>query len=183
MTSKFGRAVTVALLGLVVQGAWAQPAANLPIPGIEPARDVPGAHLVPNPSTTYKVVFDVRAAAKDVGDVNPGLVAVARYVNTLAKYGVPAEHRKIAAVIHRNATEIILNDAAFKARHDGHDNPNLELIRTLKRAGVDLHVCGQAVLAYKIEPKTIVPEIQLDLWAFTTFIELQQQGYIRAGGG
>jgi intracellular sulfur oxidation DsrE/DsrF family protein len=104
-------------------------------------------------------------------------------VNTLAKYGVPAERRKIAAVIHRDATEIIVDNATFKARNGGRDNPNLALLRALTEAGVDLRVCGQAVLAKKIEPQTIVPEVHLDLWALTTFVTLEQQGYVRVGGG
>lgn len=130
-----------------------------------------------------EVVFDLSRAAKNVGDVNPGLSGVARYVNTLAKYGVPPEHRKIAIVIHRDATEIIVDNATFKARNGGHDNPNLALIKNLKQAGVDLHVCGQAVLAKHIDPHTIVPEIQLDLWALTTLTTLQLEGYVHVGGG
>lgn len=57
---------------------------------------------------------------------------------------------------------------SIQARHEGKDNPNVAIVRALKKAGVELHVCGQAVLARKIDPKTIQPEIQLDLWALTT---------------
>lgn len=35
----------------------------------------------------------------------------------------------------------------------------------MKKAGVDFRVCGQAVLGMKIDHKTILPEIQVDLWA------------------
>lgn len=111
-----------------------------------------------------------------------GLQAVARYVNTLAKAGVPADHRPIAIVFHQGSTDIVMNSDAFKARYQ-RGNPNLAMIRALKSAGVELHVCGQAVLARKIEPSTIQPEIQLDLWALTTLINLQQRGYVRVGGG
>lgn len=181
MTTTARTLTLVAASLLLCARAFAQNA-ELPIPSVAAARDVPGAHLVPDPKMTYKVVFDVRAAAKNVDDVNPALTGVARYVNTLAKYGVPLEHRKIALVIHRDATDIIVDNATFKARNGGHDNPNLALIKSLKQAGVDLHVCGQAVLAKHIDPKTIVPEIQLDLWALTTFTTLQLEGYVRVGG-
>jgi hypothetical protein len=173
------RLFSIAILCLCASvGAVAQP-----IPGVEPARDVPGAEIVPDPTITYKVVFDVVAAAPEVGAVNPGLLGVARFVNTLAKFGVPAEKRKVAAVIHRDATEIIVNNETFKARNGGRDNPNLALMRALTEAGVDLRVCGQAVLAKSIDTKTIVPEVHLDLWALTTFVTLEQQGYVRVGGG
>jgi intracellular sulfur oxidation DsrE/DsrF family protein len=174
----------VVLVGLVgISGLlFAASEQPLPIPGGEVAKDVPGAKELPDPKLTYKVVFDIAAAAPKVDEVNPGLTGVARYVNTLAKYGVPAEHRKIAVVLHRAATEIILNNETFRERNSGHDNPNLALIQSLKKAGVDLRVCGQAVLAHKIEPKTITPEIELDLWALTTLVNFETRGYVHVGG-
>jgi intracellular sulfur oxidation DsrE/DsrF family protein len=164
--------------------AWtqSQPAAALPVAGYGAARDVPGAHELPDPSMTYKVVFDIAKAAPKAEDVNPGLVTVARYLNTLAKYGVPADHRKIAVVLHQDATPMIQNDAAYKAGHDGHDNPNVAIIRNMKKAGVDFRVCGQSVLAHKIDTKTIMPEIELDLWALNTMVTLELRGYVHIGG-
>lgn len=76
-----------------------------------------------------------------------------------------------------------MTNAAYKARHNGEENPNLAMIQILKKAGVDFRVCGQAVLGRKIDPKDITPEIQLDLWALTTIIALQEQGYVFLRGG
>jgi intracellular sulfur oxidation DsrE/DsrF family protein len=127
------------------------------------------------------VVFDIGKAAPKIDDVNPGLATVARYLNTLAKNGVPADRRKIAVVFHQGGTEIVQNNEAFKARNHGHDNPNITLIQSLKKAGVDFRVCGQAVLGSKIDPKTIQPEIELDLWALTTIANLELRGYVHVG--
>ena len=173
-------AITV-LFGLA-SPSFAQQDEALPVSSVGAARDVPGARELPDPGVNHKVVFDIKAAAASVGEVNPGLTGVARYLNTLADYGVPAEHRNIAVVLHRAATEIILDSATFKARNEGHDNPNIALIQTLGQAGVKFHVCGQAVLGRDIDPKTILPEIQLDLWALTTLINLQLEGYVLVGG-
>jgi len=156
-------------------------AAELAIPEGPVASDVPGAKELPDPSMTYKVVFDLGTAAPKIDEVNPGLMMVERYLNTLAKYGVPPAHRKLAVVFHQKATEVILNNETFKARNEGHDNPNIGVIRSLKKAGVDLRVCGQAVLANKIDPKTIQPEIELDLWALTTLVDFQLKGYAHVG--
>ena len=155
---------------------------ELPVPGYRAARDLPGAKLLPDPDVEYKVVFDAVVAAGNVDDINPMLAAVARYVNTLVKYGVPPEKRKIAVVFHQAAGPVVLKNEEFKARHDGQDNPNIELIRNLHAAGVKLHVCGQGMLARKIDPEDILEEIQLDLWALTTLIEFGRQGYVRIGG-
>ena len=41
-----------------------------------------------------------KAAPLKNDEVNPVLVTIARYFNTLAKYGVPADHRKFVVVFH-----------------------------------------------------------------------------------
>ena len=52
----------------------------------------------------------------------------------------------------------------------------------MKKAGVDFRVCGQAVLAPKIDPKTVMLEVEVDLWALTTLVNLQHRGYVHVGG-
>ena len=175
-------AVAFVALAAIVGGPSGLHAQALPIPGVEPARDLPGAKEIPDANTDYKVLFDVVRAAPKPTDVNPMLQAAARYINTLAKVGVPAERRKIAVVFHQGGTSAILKNEEYKARNNGQDNPNIAIIQALKKAGVDFRVCGQAVLGMKIDPKDIQPEIQLDLWALTTIISLEQKGYVRIGG-
>ncbi|MEO6923734.1 MAG: DsrE family protein [Bryocella sp.] len=155
--------------------------ATLPIPGEGTAHDIPGAKETPNPALNYKVIFKLTKGAAKPTDVNEGLQNVASLVNTMAKFGVPASHRHFAVIIYHDATDIILTDAAYKARHDGHSNPNIALMQALTRAGVELKVCGQAVFYKKIDPKTIQPEVELDLAAWTTILNLQTQGYILLG--
>jgi intracellular sulfur oxidation DsrE/DsrF family protein len=174
------RACLAALALVLSLFAPAVPAsAQLPVPDVTAARDVPGAHELPDPNTEYKVLFMVGAGPKPT-EVNPTLVAVARYLNTLAKAGVPAEKRKIAVMI-RGGIDMILQNEAYKARHEGQDNPNIKILQDLEKAGVDLRVCGQGVLGLKIDPKTILPGIQVDLWAMTTAINLGLKGYVRVG--
>lgn len=165
---------------VLVAAAAARPSFGqaLPVPGVEPARDVPGAKEMPNPSIVHKVVFDLGTAGPKPTEVHPMLEAVARYVNTLAKTGVPAANRKVAVVFHQGATDYVLKNDVYKARHEGQDNPNAKMIEALRAAGVDFRLCGQASLARKITPPDMMPGIELDLWALTTIIALQQQGYI-----
>lgn len=163
------------LVAAPVRPALAQ---SLPVPGVEAARDVPGAKEMPNPGIVHKVVFDVATAGPKPGAVHPMLEAVARYVNTLAKTGVPAANRKVAVVFHQGSTDYVLKNDVYKARHEGQDNPNATIIETLKATGVDFRLCGQASLARKIAPADMLPAVQLDLWALTTIIALQQQGYV-----
>jgi intracellular sulfur oxidation DsrE/DsrF family protein len=168
--------MTIAIFGL----AKAEEA--LPVPGYDAGRDLPGAFLAPDPSTEYKVVFDMVMTDDNLDDPYPMLPLIASYINTLAKFGVPAENRKIAVVLHRGSGLIGLKNEAFKALNDGHDNPNIELIQKLHAAGVSFHQCGQGVLARKIDRADIMEEIQIDYWALTTLIELGRQGYVKIGG-
>jgi intracellular sulfur oxidation DsrE/DsrF family protein len=177
------RRVALPLLVVIAcSGAGLTARQSLPVPGVEPARDVPGAKALPDPKATYRVLFDMASAPAKPGDVNPMLQTTARYLNTLAKAGVQADHRKIAVIIHQGATPSILKNEAYKARNGGQDNPNIALVQALTRAGVEFHVCGQAVLGQKIEPSDIQPEIQLDLWALTTIVDMVGKGYVRVGG-
>ncbi len=175
MMTKFLCALSLGLA--VVASATIASAQTLPVPGVEAARDIPGAKEMPNPGIVHKVVFDMATAGKPT-EVHPMLQAVARYVNTLAKTGVPEANRKVAVVFHQGATDYIMTNDAYKGRHEGQDNPNLGMIQALKKAGVDFRVCGQATLGRKIDAKDITPEVQRDLWALTTIIALQQQGYV-----
>lgn len=170
--------LTLSLAAALACVATSASAQTLPVPGVEAARDVPGAKEMPNPAVVHKVVFDMATAGPKPTEVHPMLQAVARYVNTLAKTGVPAANRKVAVVFHQGATDFIMTNASYQARHDGQDNPNLAMIQALKKAGVDFRVCGQATLGRKIDAKDMLPEVQRDLWALTTIIALQQQGYV-----
>jgi intracellular sulfur oxidation DsrE/DsrF family protein len=176
-------AVTVFAILVGLSGsALAQSAQTLPIPGIDAAIDFPNEHEMPDPNLTYKIVFDIGKASPKIDEVNPGLTFISRYFNTLAKGGVPADHRKFVVVFHQEGTELALNNAAYKALKDGHDNPNVALIHSMKQAGVDFRVCGQGVLGRKIDMATINPEIQIDQWAMTTITNLALRGYIHVPG-
>jgi intracellular sulfur oxidation DsrE/DsrF family protein len=160
--------------------AFAQPEASLPVPGSGTAKEVPHAKELPDPNMTYKVLFDVAKAAPKPDEVNPILEALAKYLNTLDKWGVPADHRKLAVIFHQGGGQVILNNDAYKER-TGHDNPNIALLQRLKKAGVELHVCGQGLLANKIEPSMVLPGIDVDLWALVSIVNFEMRGYARIG--
>jgi intracellular sulfur oxidation DsrE/DsrF family protein len=174
-----GALALFAILLALPGSTHSQSAQALPIPSVDAAIDFPNEHEMPDPNLTYKIVFDIAKGAAKIDEVNPGLTVISRYFNTLAKGGVPADHRKFVVVFHQEGTEIALTNAAYKALKDGHDNPNIALLHSMKQAGVDFRVCGQGVLGRKFDMATINPEIQIDQWAMTTITTLQLRGYIR----
>ena len=118
MTKSFAHVAMVTLLAGAAH-LYAQNAqAPLAVPGAPVARDVPGAKELPNPNRIYKVVFSIGKPGPDANKMNPALNMVANYVNTLAKWGVPVEHRKIVVMIHHKGEGwdmILKNDAHQRA--------------------------------------------------------------------
>lgn len=128
-----------------------------------------------NPALDYRVVLNVTKGGAD-GAPPPGLLTAARLANLLAQSGVPASHRHLFVILHGAATSAVLNEAGLKARGKT-ANPSAALIAELAKAGVAVHVCGQALGEAKIARREVLPEVQVDLSAAVTVPTLQLQGY------
>jgi intracellular sulfur oxidation DsrE/DsrF family protein len=136
---------------------------------------LPNAAYQPQKAATYKIVFSVTKAGGKPGEVT-SLDQVARAVNLYASAGVPLDHLKFVAVLHGDATAAALNDAHYRQQF-GVDNPNLEVIRKLRAAGIDVAVCGQAVAEHHFQYEWIAPNVTLTLSALTTVTVLENEGY------
>lgn len=130
----------------------------------------------PDPRETYKIIFMLTHASKTPGDVNSGLDHVARTVNLYTAAGVPLDHLKIIAVISGKATPIVLKNDAYRALNKV-DNPNLPLITALRKAGIDVTVCGQAMPENHLEYSQISKDVTLSYSSLLTVSTLEHQGY------
>lgn len=128
-----------------------------------------------DPALDYKVVLNVTKSGAD-GAPPPGLLTAARLANLLAQSGVPASHRHLFVILHGAATPAVLNQVGLKARGKT-ANPSATLIAELTRAGVAVHVCGQALGEAKIKRSEVLPEVQVDLSAAVTVPTLELHGY------
>ncbi|MDB6158479.1 MAG: dsrE/DsrF-like family protein [Gammaproteobacteria bacterium] len=154
------------------QEFWQTPA----LPGLGKMHPLPKAAYQPQRNETYKVVFSVTNAGSKPDEVNPSLDRVARAVNLYASAGVPLNHLKFVAVMYGAATDGALDNEHYRQKY-GIDNPNLDLIRELRNAGVDVAVCGQAAAEHQDQYEWIAPEVTLALSALTTITTLEHQGY------
>lgn len=176
---------TAAILGLAVSVLAQQPNEKLVFPIIPKVGGVvplPNGTVVPLPNAAEpplkgaKVVFDITADAKPA-DLNKGLERVARLLNLYGSVGFKASDVKIALVLHGEATKSALVDDAYKQRFGTPRNPNLALIAELRKAGVEVFVCGQA-LAYKGFKKSEVAKgVKVAFAALTVIINKQAAGY------
>jgi len=153
-------------------GFWTTPA----IEGYGKIHALPQGAYRPDPAQSYRIVIGMTAASKSPDEVNPALERVARTVNLYASAGVPVSHLKVVAVAYSQATALALNDAQYKAAY-GVANPNLPVIARLRKAGVDVAVCGQAVAEHKYQYDWVDSSVTVALSAITTITTLEHQGY------
>jgi DNA-binding transcriptional ArsR family regulator/intracellular sulfur oxidation DsrE/DsrF family protein len=161
-----------ATLGVADDDGWQTPV----IDGAGRIRPLPHAAYQPDPDASCKAVFAIIHASERPGDVNKALERLARTVNLYVNAGVPAARLEFVAVASGRATAIALDDVHYKERH-GVDNPNLPVIRQLRAAGVDVAVCGQAVIEHHYALEWIDGDVTVALSALTTITQLQQRGY------
>lgn len=160
---------TAAIAG---DGFWQTPT----IAGAGRIHPMPQAAYQPDRHATYKVVFSLSKAGEKPGAVSPSLDHVARAINLYVSAGVPLSHLKFVAIAAGAATPIVLNDVQYRKKY-GVANPNLALIAQLRKAGVDVAVCAQAVAEHDFQYDWVDPRVTVALSGLTTVINLQQQGY------
>ncbi len=79
--------------------------------------------------------------------------------------------------MHGEATKSVLADAVYKARFGAGTNPNLVVLEHLRKAGVEVFVCGQA-LAYKgFQESEVADGVTVALAAINVVINRQADGY------
>lgn len=151
--------------------------ATAAVSGYGAVHTAPAAAERPTNSLRYKVLFSITQGNDDTSKPNASLNKVARFVNLLAADGVRPQPGDVVAVVHGAATPIVLSDPAFHAHGAGSNNPNLELVDRLKKAGVSIRVCSQALAAASISPEAVDERVQIDVSALTTMANLQLKGY------
>ncbi len=129
------------------------------------------------PRAGMKVVLDVTAEAKKPDEVNKGLDRAARLLNLYGVSGLTASDVRVTVVLHGEATMSVLTDAAWESRFQTAHNPNLPLIRSLRKAGVEVFVCGQALSYKKIAREEVSPEIPVAVAAMTVLLNRQTDGF------
>jgi len=173
-------AAIVVLAALLLPGAQGQPPADkagLVYPIVSGHGGVvPLPRAAEQPRKGAKAVFDVTADAEP-GAVNKGLEEVARLLNLYGAARLTAGDVKIAAVCHGDADKAVLSGAAYAARYKVAANPNLPLIRDLKKAGVEVFVCGQSLHDLGFKAEEVAEEVPVADSAMLVLVNKQADGY------
>ncbi|MEM1402617.1 MAG: DsrE family protein [Pseudomonadota bacterium] len=132
--------------------------------------DVPAAKPLPA-DTRFKLAIDVVEGGEE-GVINGRFKTAASFINLQHANGIPVENVEIALVVHGPAHKDILNAEAY-----GGANPNAELLSELVDNGVKVYYCGQSAVYRGVEPKDLLPGVEITHSATTTHVLLQQDGF------
>jgi len=168
-------AVLVLFAAVIGNAQWSSPKAPT-IPEADGYVVIPKAAVPPQKSHTYRAIFDATGAADGPEKLVPALNMAGSELNAFTVAGVPRGQVKFAIVFHGPAINAILDDAHYKAKF-GVSNPNLNVLSEMRKAGVELFVCGQNLAADSIDPASISADVKVASDALIVLMEYQNKGY------
>jgi intracellular sulfur oxidation DsrE/DsrF family protein len=154
---------------------WAKPESPV-IPAASGYIPIPNAAVMPEAGHVYKAVYDATHGPDQPTQILPALDMAGSELNLFGAIGFPMRKVKFAIVFHGAALDGILDDAHYRAKYKV-GNPNLKALAQLKKAGVEMFVCGQNLAALDIAPKAVVPEVKIALDALVVLMAYQNNGY------
>ena len=128
------------------------------------------------PTKKNKVIIDITMSPDDPGELNLAYDRIARLINLYHFSGSKKGDLELAVITHSGATYSVLNDESYEAKF-GVSNPNLEIIERLKSYGVQIMVCGQALIKRGFQPDNLNEHVDLALSAITTLTDYQKNGF------
>jgi intracellular sulfur oxidation DsrE/DsrF family protein len=157
-------------------GLFAQTRVNPVIKNYGGIFPIPYADEKPDPTLDYNIVIEIERGSDKPDTLNWALNNVARLLNLHVTGGVPKEKLHVVLAIHGSAAYTVMNTEAYRAKY-GVDNPNLKLYEELNAAGVKMFVCGQSLIARKIDRTKMVSEVKIATSMLTTLTTYQLKGY------
>ena len=175
-----GCTLLIAFAGLLAAGRvsaapWSAPRAPV-IPQADGYIAIPHAAIPPVASHTYRAVYNATLAAAKPDQMLPALDMAGSELNALGVEGIPLSHARFVVVFHDAAMDGILRDDRYRAKY-GVPNPNLPVLAGLRKAGVQLYVCGQNLAAIHLDPSAISRDVQVASDALIVLMTFQNQGY------
>jgi len=124
----------------------------------------------------YKVSWDVTTGPTDPAELVAGFRRPAGFLRQMDQQGVPRKNVKLAIIVHGTATRSLLNNAAYRAA-TGKDNASIALLEALNEAGVQIIVCGQALINRNVPRADLLPFVKVATSATAARAILAAQGY------
>lgn len=149
------------------------------------AADVP----VPRPMVNveaagrYKAVYDIHEGTLAAG-ISKGLYYARGLLEAFGKQGVKLNQLDIHLVLHGDAAQFLLTDAAYQKAVDDPFavNLNANITQDLLDRGVSVEICHSVMKSKGWKPADILPGVTIVHDGYTRLIKLQNDGYAYIGG-
>ena len=128
----------------------------------------------------YRMAWHVTVGPENPGDRVAGFGEPANFFRLMDVNGVARSNVKLAIIVHGTATASLLNNATYKAR-TGADNGSIALLTALHEAGVQIIVCGQALINRNVPRDQLLPFVKVATTATSAHGILAAQGYAVIG--
>jgi intracellular sulfur oxidation DsrE/DsrF family protein len=124
----------------------------------------------------YRIAWGVNVGPTKPDSVVPGFREAARFLYVSDANGVRRANVHLAIVVWGSATHSLLKNEAYKAAK-GTDNASIPLLQALNDAGVQVIVCGVALINRKLSPSDLLPFVKVAPTATHALATLHAQGY------
>lgn len=124
----------------------------------------------------YRLAWGVNVGPAQADSVVPGFRWPANFLYIGDANGVPRSNTHLAVVIWGTATHSLLKNDAYRAAK-GADNASIPLLQALDAAGVQIIVCGEALINRKLSRDDLLPFVKIAPTATMALATLGAQGY------
>lgn len=124
----------------------------------------------------YRLAWGVNVGPSQADSVVPGFRLPANFLYVGDANGIPRANVRLAVVVWGTATHSLLRNEAYRAAK-GADNASIALLQALNDAGVQVIVCGEALINRKLSPDDLLPFVKIAPTASMALATLGAQGY------
>ncbi len=171
-------AALAALLPMTAADAanWPARSAATPVTQARGYVNIPDAAVPRDPAHAYKALFDATGAPKDPAKPHDSFVRVGSLINALSQANVPAGNIRFVMVFHGPSVDALLTDERYRAKYNM-ANPNHAIVAELKRAGVQIFVCGQYMAGTDLAREALIPDAKVAESATLVIMRYANDGY------
>lgn len=138
--------------------------------------DVPVITFPASKSLIYKMAWHATVGPEDPAALAPSFRAPANFLWMTDREGVPRRNLHLALIVHGTATQSLMKNDAYKALR-GVDNGSIALLTALHEAGVEIIVCGVALVNRNVPRESLLPFVQISQSASMAHATLAARGY------
>ncbi|MEX2180410.1 MAG: DsrE family protein [Gemmatimonadaceae bacterium] len=163
-------------VALVVPGLAAAQAGEALIRQLGAGRPIAEPSFPAPHDLVYRFAWHVTDAPETPAGLVDGFRRPANMLVMMDENGVPRRNVHLAIIVHGLATRSLLRNDAYRAA-TGADNTSIALLEALHAAGVEIIVCGAALVNRNVPRDQLLPFVKVATTATMAHAILAAQGY------